>query len=198
MKDTTKRSARYAMGDPRWEMGDQGSEKEDRRGEMRDGRRERTEHKTDDTEEEMRDEVSVIEPWPKSARLLFDFLDDFENHVRCILGPGTAALGRPRDASGGGSGLPGARRAGQRARSSGLQRIGSFYRNATALGRLHRMGAGGAGAGLTEVAEAARQRLQHPAAAAVGSRQCGRSQKLQKSKHKTVRKTHQYQSQRKG
>ena len=34
----------------------------------------------------------------------------------------------------------------------------------------------GAGAGLTEVAEAARQRLQHPAAAAVGSRQCGRSQ----------------------
>ena len=43
--------------------------------------------------------------------------------------------------------------------------------------KVHRMGLGaGAGAGLTEVAEAARQRLQHPAAAAVGSKQCGRSQ----------------------
>ena len=48
--------------------------------------------------------------------------------------------------------------------------------------KVHRMGLGGlggpggAGAGLTEVAEAARQRLQHPAAAAVGSELCGRSQ----------------------
>ena len=41
--------------------------------------------------------------------------------------------------------------------------------------KVHRMGLG-AGAGLTEVAEAARQRLQHPAAAAVGSELCGRSQ----------------------
>ena len=53
-----------------------------------------------------------------------DFSTEIDTDFGSIVGSGTA-LGRSRDASGGGSGLPGA---GKRARSSGLQQIGAHRR----------------------------------------------------------------------